>query len=116
MRILTSDRSDPYGRVTGGDDGKVVWTRRDEEAVVLATAKNQWIDAIDASPASGLIAFSFGRTLSVIDPNEVGFRRDFQHERTVSGVDIGETPDSTRPPDCAGATYNPAPACDGGLR
>ncbi len=74
------------GIVTGGDDGKVVWTRRDEEAVVLATAKNQWIDAIDASAASGLIAFSFGRTLSVIDPNEVGFRRDFQHERTVSGV------------------------------
>ena len=27
------------GIVTGGDDGKVVWTRRDEEAVVLATAK-----------------------------------------------------------------------------
>ena len=73
------------GIVTGGDDGKVVWTRRDEEAVVLATAKNQWIDAIDASAASGLIAFSFGRTLSVIDPKEVGFRRDFQHERTVSG-------------------------------
>lgn len=74
------------GIVTGGDDGKVVWTRHDEDPVVLATTKNQWIDAIDASPASGLIAFSFGRTLSVIDPKEVGFRRDFQHERTVSGV------------------------------
>jgi hypothetical protein len=37
-------------------------------------------------------------------------------ERTVSGVDIGETPDSTTPPDCAGVTYHPAPACDGGLR
>ena len=37
-------------------------------------------------------------------------------ERTVSGVDIGETPDSTTPPDCAGATYNPHPVCDGGLR
>ena len=33
-----------------------------------------------------LVAFSFGRTLSVIDPNDTGFRRDFQHERTVSGV------------------------------
>jgi WD40 repeat protein len=74
------------GIVTGGDDGKVVWSRRDEDAMVLATARNQWIDAIDASPASGLVAFSFGRTLSVIDPGETAFRRDFQHERTVSGV------------------------------
>jgi WD40 repeat protein len=74
------------GVVTGGDDGRVVWSRRGEAPVVLATAKSQWIDAIDASPASGLVAFSFGRTLSVIDPDDTGFRRDFQHERTVSGV------------------------------
>lgn len=73
------------GIVTGGDDGKVVWSRRGESAV-LATARGQWIDAIDASAASGLIAFSAGRTLSVIDVKDPGFRRDFQHERTVSGV------------------------------
>lgn len=74
------------GVVTGGDDGRVVWSRRGEDPQILATAKNQWIDAIDASAASGLVAFSFGRTLSVIDPADTGFRRDFQHERTVSGV------------------------------
>ena len=73
------------GIVTGGDDGKVVWSR-EGESVVLATAKGQWIDAIDASAESGLIAFSAGRTLSVIDSKDVAFRRDFQHERTVSGV------------------------------
>ena len=73
------------GVVTGGDDGKVVWSRRGE-SVVLATAKGQWIDAVDASAASGLIAFSAGRTLSVIDVKDAGFRREFQHERTVSGV------------------------------
>ena len=54
--------------------------------MVLASTRGQWVDAIDASAASGLVAFSHGRTLSVIDPNDVGFRRDFQHERTVSGV------------------------------
>jgi WD40 repeat protein len=74
------------GVVTGGDDGRVVWARRDEEAVVLATAKGQWIDAIDASAESGLIAFSAGKTLSVIDSKDAAFRRDFVHERTVSGV------------------------------
>jgi len=73
------------GIVTGGDDGKVVWSR-EGESVVLATARGQWIDAIDASAESGLIAFSAGRTLSVIDSKDVAFRRDFQHERTVSGV------------------------------
>jgi WD40 repeat protein len=77
------------GLVTGGDDGRVIWSRHGE-AGVLATAKGpnpgQWIDAIDASPESKLIAFSSGRTLSVIDATDIGFRRDFQHERTVSGV------------------------------
>jgi len=74
------------GVVTGGDDGRVVWSRRGEDPQILATARNQWIDSIDASAASGLVAFSYGRSLSVIDPNDTGFRRDFQHERTVSGV------------------------------
>ncbi len=74
------------GVVTGGDDGQVVWSRRDADAVVLASAKNQWIDSIDAAPASGLIAFSYGRTLAVIDAKDPAFRRDFAHERTVSGV------------------------------
>ena len=73
------------GVVTGGDDGRLVWHRRDE-AGVLATAKGQWIDAVDASAESGLIAFSAGKTLSDIDAKDACFRRDFQHERTVSGV------------------------------
>ncbi|ADL00338.1 WD40 repeat domain-containing protein [Brevundimonas subvibrioides] len=77
------------GLVTGGDDGRVIWNRRGE-AGVLATAKGSnvggWIDAIDASPETKLIAFSSGKTLSVIDATDMGFRRDFQHERTVSGV------------------------------
>lgn len=72
------------GIVTGGDDGKVVWSRVGE-AMVLAEGKG-WIDSIAASSDSGLIAFSSGRTLSVIDTKDPVFRRDFQHERTVSGV------------------------------
>jgi WD40 repeat protein len=73
------------GVLTGGDDGRLIWHRRGE-AGVLATAKGQWIDAVDASAESGLIAFSAGKTLTVIDAKDAGFRRDFQHERTVSGV------------------------------
>jgi WD40 repeat protein len=72
------------GLVTGGDDGRVIWSRKGE-AGVLATGKG-WIDSIDASAESKLIAFSSGRTVSVIDATDMGFRRDFTHERTVSGV------------------------------
>lgn len=72
------------GLVTGGDDGRVIWSRKGE-AGVLATAQG-WIDSIDASAESKLIAFSSGRTVSVIDSADIGFRRDFTHERTVSGV------------------------------
>jgi WD40 repeat protein len=73
------------GVLTGGDDGRLIWHRRGE-AGVLATAKGQWIDSVDASAETGLIAFSAGKTLTVIDAKDPAFRRDFQHERTVSGV------------------------------
>ena len=44
------------GVVTGGDDGRLVWSRRDG-ANELASRAGRWIDALAASPASGLIAF-----------------------------------------------------------
>lgn len=74
------------GIITGGDDGRVIWHRRDEAGVLATSPRGQWIDAIDASAVSGLIAFSAGKTVTVIDAKDAGFRRDFLHERTVSGV------------------------------
>ncbi len=74
------------GVVTGGDDGRLIWNRRGDAGVLATSAKGQWIDAVDASAESALIAFSAGKILSVIDAKDAGFRRDFQHERTVSGV------------------------------
>jgi len=74
------------GVVTGGDDGRLIWHRRDAAGVLATSARGQWIDAVDASAESGLIAFSAGKTLTVLDAKDAGFRRDFQHERTVSGV------------------------------
>lgn len=90
------------GIVTGGDDGRVIWHRRGE-AGLLADAKGAWIDAIDASAESGLIAFSWGKTLSVIDARDMHFRRDFRHEHTVSGVAF--EPKGRR---IAASTYNGA--------
>jgi WD40 repeat protein len=91
------------GVVTGGDDGQVVWSRKGEAGLLAKSARNQWIDSIDASADSKLIAFSSGRTLSVIDATDAHFRRDFDHERTVS--DVTFDPKGRR---IAAATYNGA--------
>lgn len=74
------------GLVTGGDDGRVIWSRKGEAGVLATSKGGQWIDSIDAASETKLIAFSTGKTLSVIDATDAGFRRDFTHERTVSGV------------------------------
>src|SRR6185312_5983807 len=44
------------GIVTGGDDGRVAWSRASgvEE---IASLPGKWVDAVATSPASGLIAF-----------------------------------------------------------
>ena len=73
------------GLLTGGDDGRLAWTR-EGEAVELASAPGRWIDVVEASPASGLIAFAAGRELQVRDAKDPGFSAVFAHERTVAGL------------------------------
>ena len=73
------------GLLTGGDDGRLVWTRGGE-AAELAHAPGRWIDVVAASSASGLIAFAAGRELHVRDPKEPAFAAVFPHERTVAGL------------------------------
>jgi WD40 repeat protein len=77
----------PSGRglVTGGDDGRLVWSR-DGEAVEIAALPGRWIDAVAASAASGLIAFAAGRDVYVRDTADPAFARVFAHERTVADV------------------------------
>jgi WD40 repeat protein len=73
------------GLVTGGDDGRVVWSRP-EGAEELAQVRGRWIDAIAASADSGLIAFGAGRDLHVRDVADVRFTRAFTHETSVAAV------------------------------
>lgn len=73
------------GLVTGGDDGRVMFCRRDG-ASELARVPGRWIDAVDASAASGLVAFGVGKDLVVIDPADPDFRRSFAHEKSVAAV------------------------------
>jgi WD40 repeat protein len=88
------------GIVTGGDDGRVVWTRA-TGATQIAEVKGRWIDSLASSPASGLIAFAAGKDLHI--RGDKGLERVFQHERTVSHVAF--EPKGLR---VAAATYNGA--------
>jgi WD40 repeat protein len=73
------------GVITGGDDGRLVWSTPDETRV-LHTVRGRWIDALAVSRASGLIACASGRTVSVLDVADPAFRRDFDHPAQVSGL------------------------------
>ena len=73
------------GVLTGGDDGRVAWSRPSGVEAV-AESKGKWIDALDASPASGLIAFAGGREVQVRDARDPAFERRFAHERTVAAL------------------------------
>lgn len=90
------------GLVTGGDDGRLVWTKPDG-AQELATLPGRWLDSVAASAASGLIAFAAGRDLHVRDAADPGFTRTFTHEKSVS--DLAFDPKGRR---IAAATYGGA--------
>ena len=85
------------GLVTGGDDGRVVWSRR-SGAEPLAEVKGRWIDCIAASPASGLIAFGAGRDLHVRDVADRDFARSVAHdtEYEEGDDDADEAPPAVR--------------------
>ncbi len=77
------------GVITGGDDGAVVWSRRQGETVTretLAQLNGRWIDAVAASPDSGLIAFAVGRDAHVRDTTDPAFERRFTHDKSVAGL------------------------------
>ena len=76
------------GVITGGDDGRLVWSRTGSGAVELASIKGGWIDAVAANPTSGLIAFGAGRDLHVLDIADPAFARTFTHEKSVAAIDF----------------------------
>jgi WD40 repeat protein len=90
------------GLVTGGDDGKVMWTRPGG-AEPIATVKGRWIDCVAASKESGLIAFGAGRELHVRDVADAAFARTFTHDKSVA--DVAFDPKGRR---LAAATYGGA--------
>ena len=87
------------GIVTGGDDGRLVWTTPDG-ATELAKLPGKWVEAVAASAESKLIAFASGRELHVRDAADPAFARAFAHEKSVA--DLAFEPKGRR---IAAATY-----------
>jgi WD40 repeat protein len=75
------------GLVTGGDDGRLVWSRP-AGPETLAEAKGRWIDVLASSAASGLIAYAAGREVRVLDVKDPKFSGSLMHERTVAALDF----------------------------
>jgi WD40 repeat protein len=73
------------GLVTGGDDGRLVWTARGA-ATELAALKGRWVDVVAANAESGLIAFAAGREARVLDTKDAAFERLFAHEKSVASL------------------------------
>ncbi len=73
------------GFVTGGDDGRLVWSRA-SGASEIASLPGKWIDAVATSAASGLIAFAAGRELQVRDTADAAFSRSFAHEKSIAAL------------------------------
>ncbi|HEY2356886.1 MAG TPA: WD40 repeat domain-containing protein [Phenylobacterium sp.] len=87
------------GLITGGDDGRLVWSRA-SGAQEIASLPGRWIDAVAASPVSGLIAFAAGRDVHVRDVADATFTRTLAHEKSVA--DLAFEPKGRR---LATATY-----------
>ena len=83
--LCACDHPSGEGVITGGDDGRLVWSRRGG-AEVLAEAKGRWIDVAASSAASGLIAFASGREAQVRDVKDPAFANSLAHERAVAAL------------------------------
>lgn len=73
------------GIITGGDDGRVVWSRA-SGSELIGEIKGRWIDAVASSAASGMVAFAAGKELQVRDLADPAFARTFRHEASVSDI------------------------------
>ncbi|ESQ92713.1 hypothetical protein ABAC460_02470 [Asticcacaulis sp. AC460] len=73
------------GIITGGDDGRVVWTTKDSGPIELAAHKGAWIDSIAAASEGQTIAYAAAKKVHVLDLLSKA-QRVFTHDHSVSGL------------------------------
>jgi WD40 repeat protein len=73
------------GVITGGDDGRIVWTSKEAGCIELAAHKGAWIDAIAVAPEGQVIAYAVAKTVYVLDM----LKKEswaFKHEQSVADL------------------------------
>jgi hypothetical protein len=73
------------GVLTGGDDGRLVWSTP-EESRLLLEMPGRWIEALAVSTESGLVAAAAGKAVVVLDVANPAFRREFAHPASVAAL------------------------------
>ena len=73
------------GVVTGGDDGRVVWSTSETTTELWADPKRRWVDAIAVSEAGGLIAWASGKSVHCLDLKTKTVR-DFSHSASIADL------------------------------
>ncbi|HSZ50651.1 MAG TPA: WD40 repeat domain-containing protein [Caulobacteraceae bacterium] len=73
------------GVLTGGDDGRLVWSTPDESRLLLELP-GRWIEALAVSQESGLVAAAAGKMAVVVDAANADFRREFTHAASVASL------------------------------
>lgn len=77
---------DGRGFVSGGDDGKLVYTPLDGEPRILAERPRKWIEQIAIAPEGGLIAFGAGKEAGIADLRGKVNASLSDHPSTVAGL------------------------------
>jgi WD40 repeat protein len=71
------------GFLTGGDDGRLLHTGMDGASRELAHVKGRWIENVTSSRETGLIAYTAGKSATILHDDE---STTFQHPSTAAGV------------------------------
>ncbi|ESQ81109.1 WD40 repeat domain-containing protein [Asticcacaulis sp. YBE204] len=74
------------GIITGGDDGRIVWTTKDSGPIEIAHIKGAWFDAIAANGAAMLIAASAGKKVYVFDIVKKTAPVVFEHTASIADL------------------------------
>src|SRR5262249_38761685 len=91
------------GLLTGGDDGRLVWSRQAGAEVMARAPGGRWIESLAAAAGSGLVAFGAGKEARGRRLADKGCERVVGHERSVA--DLVFDPKGRR---LAAATYGGA--------
>ncbi|MDV6331641.1 WD40 repeat domain-containing protein [Asticcacaulis sp. 201] len=73
------------GVITGGDDGRVVWTSKDAGPIELARHPGAWIDVVAVAPEGQVIAYAAAKTVYVLDLLKKE-TKTFKNEHSVSDL------------------------------